>query len=56
MQKGAIENESGFISLCIPEGASLDDFTDRRIGSIKEKINLKPSKLDFSYLTTEFFK
>lgn len=47
-QKGAIENANGLIRQYIPKRASFDEYDDKDIQRIKDKINIRPrKKLDF---------
>ena len=56
-QKGAIENTNKLIRQYIPKQANFDDFTDKKIASIRKKINSRPrQKLKFETPKAEFFK
>ena len=47
-QKGAIENANGLIRQYIPKRASFDEYDEKDIQRIKDKINRRPrKKLDF---------
>ena len=43
-QKGAIENANGFIRQYIPKRVSFDEYDDKDIQRIKDKINRRPRK------------
>ena len=47
-QKGAIENANGLIRQYIPKRASFDEYDDKDIQRIKDKINRRPRKNSIS--------
>lgn len=48
-QKGAIENANGLIRQYIPKRASFDEYDDKDIQRIKDKINRRPRKNSISF-------
>lgn len=48
-QKGAIENANGLIRQYIPKRVSFDEYDDKDIQRIKDKINRRPRKNSISF-------